>query len=215
VLSRLILASWFGFGLLSVRAADVSFTLTDAKDNKPVADAVVSLVPLDAPAKISPPATPVEIVQKNLELVPYVTPVVVGTQMVCPNRDNVKHALYSTSEAKRFSYPLYEPGKAEKLVLDKPGVIAMGCNIHDWMLAYIVVLDTPWFALTDATGATQIAGVPAGNYRLEIWQPRLKQRHTQPLTVTDNASPPLALKLPLGRDQRIRRKIEAGAGGYK
>jgi hypothetical protein len=215
VFLRLSFASFLLLMGVRIRAADIAVALADAKDGKPVADAVVSLVPLDAPAKVSPPSEPVEIVQKNQEIIPYVTAVVLGTQIVCPNRDNVKHALYSNSPAKKFSYSLYEPGRTEKLVLDKPGVIAMGCNIHDWMLAYIVVLETPWFARSEGSGTVTIAGVPPGNYRLEVWQPRLAKLHTQPLTVTDTANPPLALKLSLGRDQRIRRKVEAGGGGYK
>lgn len=206
-------------GLLSAglraHAADIAFTLTDVKDGKPVADAVVSLVPLDAPAKFVPPATPVEIVQKGQEFIPYVTAVMIGAPVAFPNRDTVKHTIYSNSGATRFSFPFYEPGKAEKVVFDKPGVVGIGCNVHDWMLAYVVVLETPWFSSTAAAGAATIAGVPAGNYRLEVWHPRLSKLHTQPLAVAEGANAAVALKLPLGRDQRIRRRVEAGAGGYK
>lgn len=196
-------------------AAEVTFTLSDAKDGKPVADAVVSLVPLDRPpAQVSPPPAPVEIVQKDQEFLPYVTAVVVGTEISFPNRDTVQHTIYSQSKAKQFTFVLYDPGKAEKLRFDKPGIVAMGCNIHDWMLAYVVVLETPWFARS-AAGAAAIANVPAGRYTLEAWHPRLRKLHTEPLVVPDAASAPVAVRLTLGPDQRIPRKVERGGGGYK
>jgi plastocyanin len=215
VFPRLVLVSLFALACTRVAAADVLVTLTDSNDGKPIVDAVVSLVPLDEPAKISPPAVPVEIVQKGQQFIPYVTAVVVGTEIAFPNRDSVQHTIYSQSKPKPFTFALYDPGRAEKLVFDQPGVVAMGCNIHNWMVGFVVVLETPWFATTAAAGSATVAGVPAGNYRLDVWQPRLSKTHTQTLTVNEGSNPPVTLKLTLGRDQRIRRRIETGTGGYK
>jgi plastocyanin len=196
-------------------AAEVSFKLTD-HTGAPVADAVASLVPLDAPVKISPPASSLEISQSGQEFSAYVTPVLVGTTVIFPNRDSVAHQVYSLSPAKKFTFPLYKPGAEPTVVFDQPGVIALGCNIHDWMSAYVVVLATPWFARTNADGAALIAAVPPGRYRAEIWHPRLAKTETRELTVVaDAAPPPVALTLALKPDRRVRRAPAATGGGYK
>lgn len=208
------LACIFLFALARAAAGDVSFKITDAK-GAPVADAVVSLVPLDAPAKISPPAEPLEISQKDKEFIPLVTPIVVGTPVNFSNRDVVEHQVYSLSPAKKFELPLYKPGKDNTVVFDRPGVVSVGCNIHDSMLAYVVVLETPWFAKTGADGAARLGEVPLGRYRAEVWQPRLAKIETREFTVAAGDSPALAFTLTLKPDRRIRRTPGAAGGGYK
>jgi plastocyanin len=194
--------------------AEVTLRVTDAK-NTPLADAVVSLQPIDAPSPVTPPGAPQEIVQQGKEFLPFVTAVVVGTTVTLPNRDKVEHQVYSLSEAKKFELPLYKPGKAGTVVFDRAGVVTLGCNIHDWMLAYVVVLDTPWFAKSDASGAASVSA-PAGRYRLAIWHPRLAQPLTREITLpVDAASPPLPIALTLKPERRIRRAPEAAGGGYK
>ncbi len=195
-------------------AGEVAFKLVDAK-NAPVADAVVSLMPLDTPPKITPPAEPLELSQSGQEFSAYVTPVAVGTTIVFPNRDSVAHQVYSLSPAKKFTFPLYKPGAEPTVVFDQPGVIVLGCNIHDWMSAYIVVLATPHFARTTADGAATITSVPPGRYRAEVWHPRLAKTETRELTVADTAAAPLAFTLTLKPDRRIRRAPDAIGGGYK
>ncbi len=195
-------------------AASVDFKLVDARGH-PVPDAVVSLVPLDPAA----PATaasrrPVEIEQVKQEFLPYVTPVLVGTTVSFPNRDTEQHHVYSLSDAKKFEFPLYKPGMAEKVVFDRPGVVAIGCNVHDWMIAYVVVLETPLFAKSDDDGAARVADVPPGHYRAEVWQPRLDKPATREVTIAADSPAPLAFTLPLKRDLRIHRPVESG-GGYK
>ena len=185
-------------------AGEVSATLTDAA-GKPVADAVLSLTPLDAPAPATPPATGVEIAQIGEQYRPYVTPVRVGTVVEFPNKDPIQHHLYSVSKPKPFEKPLYEGGSSETVTFDKPGVVTLGCNIHDWMVAYILVLETPWFAKSSAEGRVAVAGLPAGRYRLDLWHPRLASAITREVTVAD--ATPLAEKfeLRLKPDRRIRR----------
>ena len=110
----------------------------------------------------------------------------------------------------------YVPGKAYAVVFDRPGVVSVGCNIHDWMLAYIVVLDTPWFAKTADDGAALIAGAPPGRYRAEVWHPRLAKPETREITLNDGAAPAAqAFSLTLKPDRRIRRAPDAGPGGYR
>ncbi|HTQ31267.1 MAG TPA: hypothetical protein VMI53_08655 [Opitutaceae bacterium] len=198
---------------LRLSAADVACALVDQK-GAPVADAVVSLTRLDAaePAVASAGAT-AEIVQQNREFIPYVTAIQVGTTMHFPNRDNVQHHVYSLSKAKKFELPLYSGEAQRAIVFDQPGVVTIGCNIHDWMIAYVVVLPTPHFAKTGADGAARLS-VPPGRYRLEIWQPRLARPLAREITVTGAAPSALAFTLTLKPDRRIRRRPDAADGGY-
>lgn len=191
---------------------DVAFQLADAK-GRAVADAVVSLVSLDAAPKLVPPVTPLEIRQQGQEFQPYVTPLVVGTAVLFPNRDTVQHHVYSLSAPKKFELPLYAGEAKEAIVFDRPGVVSLGCNIHDWMSAYVVVLATPWFARTGADGTAIVAGVPDGRYRAEIWHPRLARTESREVTV---AGPParLAFTLTLKPDRHVRRAPDAGGHGY-
>ncbi len=199
---------------LVVRGGEVRFELTDAK-GAPVADAVVSLTPLDTSPPTLAPGEPREIAQRGKEFQPYVTAIQVGTTVRFPNRDEVEHHVYSLSKAKKFEFPLYKPGMAEQVVFDQAGVVAVGCNIHDWMAAYVIVLPTPWFAVTATDGTATLRAVPAGRYRAEIWQPRLKEKPTREIAVTDGPpAEPLAFSLALRPDLR-RRAPEAGGGGYK
>src|SRR5216684_2816669 len=200
---------FFGLALLltaalRLAAADVACKLTDPKGAR-IADAIVSLKRLDRPEPtVAPAGTTAEISQQDKEFIPYVTAVQVGTTMHFPNHDKVQHHVYSLSKAKKFELPLYSGEARRGILFDQPGVVTIGCNIHDWMIAYVVVLPTPHFAKTDADGAATLS-VPAGQYHLEIWQPRLSQPLTQEITVTDTAPTSLAFTLVLKPDHRIPR----------
>jgi hypothetical protein len=98
-----------------------------------------------------------------------VSVVQVGTPVQFPNRDPIRHHVYSFSAAKTFEIKLYAGTPAAPIVFDKPGDVVLGCNIHDHMLAYVYVVDTPWFAKTDKDGQARIEGVPAGEYDLHLW----------------------------------------------
>lgn len=161
------------------------------------------------------PPAPVEIVQDELEFRPYVTPVRVGTPIVFPNRDTVQHHVYSVSKPKKFELPLYMPGKAETVVFDEPGHVVIGCNIHDWMSAHVLVLDTPWFSKTSAEGHVILVGVPSGRYRAEAWHPRLAKTVTREITVGESADVSAVIELTLRPDRRIRRGPAAKGGGYR
>src|SRR5258708_38913158 len=102
------LACLLALAFSRVTAGEVSFKLTDSK-GAPVADAVVSLVPLDAPAPLTPSAQPLVIAQRGQEFLPFVTPLVVGTAVSFPNRDTVQHHVYSLSKPKKIELPLYNP----------------------------------------------------------------------------------------------------------
>ena len=152
----------------------------------PAADAVVSL---HSPAAVAATrAGRATIDQRASQFVPRVTVVTVGTPVVFPNSDNVRHQVYSFSPAKRFELPLYSGKPAAPVVFNTAGVVELGCNIHDWMLAYVVVVDTPYHVVTDARGQGRIEA-PAGTYILRVWHPGLKGGKPHEETVVLSAAP--------------------------
>ncbi len=102
---------------------------------------------------------------------PFVLPVKTGTAVTFPNMDEFRHHVYSFSKPKRFELRLYGQDETKRVVFDKPGVVALGCNIHDNMLAYIYVTDASFYAVAGEDGTALIEGVPAGDYILRLWHP--------------------------------------------
>ena len=184
---------------------------------KPVADAVVSLTAPGGAPPAPRAAAPVVMDQQNKEFVPFVLPVAVGTPVTFPNRDNIRHHVYSFSPAKRFELPLYIGTPAAPVVFDRPGSVVLGCNIHDWMVGHVYVLATPLFARTGEDGRARIAEVGAGAYEARVWHPRLKTETEKTTTaVTVKAGEPAALTFGVGLkpDRRpIRRPGYEGAQG--
>ena len=208
----LLLAGLLG---LAAHAADsVKVIVRTTLDGKPVADAVVSATPLDHAAPPMANIETVQIEQKDQEFRPYVTAVQVGATVNFPNHDTVQHHIYSLSKPKRFEIPLYQAGASESVVFDTPGIITIGCNIHDWMVAYIVVLPTPFFAKTDATGAAALPPLPAGRYRLEVWHPRAPAPMVQEIQSAPENTPVLEFSVALKPDKRIRRAPSGKPSDY-
>jgi plastocyanin len=200
----------------SADAAQISATVTD-HDGLPLADAVVIAVPAQgAPPRASALAR--EIVdQVGQEFMPRVKPILVGTSVYFPNKDNIRHQVYSFSPAKQFELPLYAGTPAKPVVFDKPGVVVLGCNIHDWMIGYIYVSESPYYAKTGADGKAQIVGLPALGYRVRVWHPRLQGPEgatEQRADVGGNPLAELSWKLSLKPEMRIRRAPVPGAHGH-
>lgn len=167
--SRLLSLVLFAALLLPgpVHAAALQAELVDAA-GQPLADAVISLRgPLDAPQAPSP----ARMDQRNKQFLPHVLAVRTGTSVAFPNSDDIRHQVYSFSPAKRFELRLYQGTPSEPVLFDKPGLVVLGCNIHDWMLGYIYVTDDPWFAVSDERGRAAIAELPAGRYAVTLWHP--------------------------------------------
>ncbi|MCF5706320.1 methylamine utilization protein [Pseudomonas syringae] len=161
-------------GLWMVSAANASAATFTAqmldKQGRPLADAVVTL-------KGPPNATPAlkaAMDQRDQEFAPHVLAVHTNTQVKFPNSDNIRHQVYSFSPAKRFELRLYEGTPSEPLLFDKPGVVVLGCNIHDWMVGYIYVTDEPWFGVTDSNGQLKLDQMPAGHYQATLWHPQIE-----------------------------------------
>ncbi|GGC97303.1 hypothetical protein GCM10011396_51040 [Undibacterium terreum] len=146
------------FATLTVQVVDSA--------GQPVADAVV-YAEGTAPLVKSPPQVDVE--QKDKKFIPLVTVVQTGTAISFPNNDTVRHHAYSFSAPKPFDIKLYAGTPTKPILFDKPGTVVVGCNIHDQMIAYIQVVDTPYFAKTDASGRARINSITAGKYALKTW----------------------------------------------
>ncbi|HOB96027.1 MAG TPA: methylamine utilization protein [Aquabacterium sp.] len=152
-------------------AASVEVQVSDGA-GKPLPGAAVFLESKDARAAAKPgPA--VDLVQANRQFQPAVTLVTVGTAVNFPNRDTVRHHVYSFSPTKKFEIKLYVGTPAAPVVFDNPGIAVLGCNIHDTMAAWVLVLETPHHGLSGADGHLALANVPAGTYRLRAWHPSL------------------------------------------
>jgi plastocyanin len=163
------------------QAADLVIKIEDPK-KRPVVDAVVSLHQPNLPARVSKPTIAV-IDQRQREFVPYVTVVQQGTQIRFPNSDHIRHHVYSFSPIKRFDLQLYKGTTAAPITFDQAGVAVLGCNIHDWMLAYVKVVDTPYFGQSTAKGVVHLSNIPAGRYELHIWHPRRQKPIEVPISV--------------------------------
>ena len=150
-------------------ALEVSVTNTAGQ---PLPDAVVFLESREARAAVKP-AAGVEIAQVDKRFSPLVTVVPVGTAVSMPNRDTVRHHVYSFSPVKKFEIKLYVGTPAAPVVFDQPGIAVLGCNIHDQMAAWVLVVDTPWYGRAGADGRISLPQVPAGSYKLRAWHPSL------------------------------------------
>jgi plastocyanin len=176
-------------------AGNVTVTVTDA-DGKPAANVAVLLMPQARVALPPLPKTPVDVAQRDLQFAPFLTVVRTGSTLRFVNRDPYDHhvrsvpggPLGSIAPAKDFEMRLNAvEGKRERsaeLVVDKAGVIGLGCHLHSSMKGHVFVVDTPYFAKTDANGKATVEGVPDGGAELKLWHPeQLTDQPTQMVRV--------------------------------
>jgi plastocyanin len=157
-------------------AADLMIDIVD-QHGKPVADAIVSVLPDSAATQTLPakPASRTRIIdQIALTFVPYIQVFRPGDKVVFRNSDQTRHHVYSFSPIKAFEFMLSPGQSSPPLELEKSGVVAVGCNIHDSMITYLYVSDAPWLAQSGANGKVRIDDLPAGRYTVRVWQPRLR-----------------------------------------
>jgi plastocyanin len=165
--------------------AAIEATIVDDK-GKAVDDAVVTVTPTGTAAPSRPAGGTATMDQVDREFTPHVLPVGVGTAVSFPNRDNIKHHVYSFSAPKKFELALYSGTPASPVVFERPGVVVLGCNIHDWMVAYVYVLTTPYFAKSGTDGKVRLGDVPPGTYEARVWHPRMRipvEKTAQAVTV--------------------------------
>ncbi len=157
---------------------------------KPALNTVVWLESSDA-APLAPQPAKVVLDQRNLTFLPHVLAVRVGTTVEFPNNDKVFHNVFSFRDGKKFDLGMYPKGASKRIVFDRPGLARLFCNIHPNMAAYVMAIDTPYFAVTNDRGTFSIADVPPGRYTYHAWRPG-----AQPLpgSVTVVGNHPLELR---------------------
>jgi plastocyanin len=177
-------------------AAEASVTVLSAS-GRAVAGAYVFAEPEGQAPR--PPTQPRAVMdQRNLMFVPEVLVVRTGTLVDFPNSDQVRHMVYSFSGAKVFRLPLYAGRTQPPVLFDKPGLVTLGCNIHDNMIGFIYVTDSPWHGRTDAGGRLVLRELPPGNYSLRIWHPLLDEAGPhleQRVSVADGAAADATFRL--------------------
>jgi plastocyanin len=180
-------------GLMPAKASDLAVEVTDANGQQ-LADAVVYLDGQKGNKSAAPNL--VDISQKGKKFHPLVTVVQVGANVNFPNKDSVRHHVYSFSPAKKFELKLYSGVPATPVVFDKAGTAVLGCNIHDTMLAYVHVVDSTYFDKTNSAGIATLQSVPDGQYQLKVWHYALKKEnemYTQTIRLPDSKN--LMIKL--------------------
>jgi len=144
------------------------------RDGKALSGAVVTV---EAESQAVPAPQPIQATmdQVDLAFVPDVLVVPVNSTVQFPNSDAISHQVYSFSSARRFQLPLYRGKPYPPVTFEQPGIVTLGCNIHDNMLAYIVVTRANYFGRTDASGKWTLSNLPAGKFRLRLWHPLINE----------------------------------------
>jgi plastocyanin len=203
-------------GTEAVHAAELLAVIKDQRGAM-VAGAVVMATPVDRrlAAHMKPQAATVDQVDK--EFIPAVTVIYVGSTISFPNNDQIRHQVFSFSAPKKFESRLYAGTATPPVLFDKPGLVVLGCNIHDWMVAYIYVSDTPFFATTNAAGIAKVSGLPPGEYSVRVWQPQMEQTEAstvRPVQLADERPSTLEWQLSLKPTYHVPR-VSGGLGhGY-
>lgn len=166
--TTLVIASLLAFGVSPVLADDVNITVIGS-DGKPVEGAVITL---NSPAASALPTDQKQAImdQVDKQFTPHVLVVQKNTEVAFPNSDSIRHHVYSFSPAKRFELKLYKEFEAKPVTFEESGLVEIGCNIHDWMVGYIFVADSPYFAKTGIDGVATI-DVPSDDYEITFWHP--------------------------------------------
>lgn len=167
---------FLSLGLMAPTALAARIIVIDSDSGKPLANAVVEIE--HASATVDPTVS-AEIIQRNATFHPHVTIVPSGSMVGFPNRDTTRHHVYSFSPAKVFDLELYLQETPPPVHFDRPGVVVLGCNIHDQMQAFIVVSDALHVAVTADDGVAEFDGLPAGSHDVRVWHPQLSDTHQQ------------------------------------
>jgi len=176
---------------MPAHAAKLNFQALD-KNGNAMNDVVVYATPIGMPLPASEKAE-ATISQNDMQFSPYVTAIHTGSQVKFPNYDKMEHHVKSFSAAKEFEIKTYERGVVPPpVIFDKPGIVIVYCLLHNWMRAYVLVLDTPYFVKTDQSGTAMLDKLPDGNYDIKAWHPNMgsiKPPLSQTVKVTDQSAP--------------------------
>ena len=159
-----------------------------AKGRKHNGDAVIYIQKIEGKT-FQPLKEPVTMDQKNLVFIPHVLPVLKGTTVGFRNSDDVLHNVFSPDDcAEKFNLGTWPKGETRSYTFKNPGCITvMLCNVHPEMEAYVIVLETPYYAVSEKDGSYIIKNVPAGKYTLKVWHEKLKEQSVE-ITVPKEGS---------------------------
>lgn len=188
----------------SLSAAELSIRIVE-NNAHPVHDTVVELIGTDIePALV----THLAISQVDKEYIPELSIIPRGSNVTFLNKDPFKHHVYSVSKGNDFDLPLYEGEPAEQITFNTPGVVKMGCNIHDWMLAFAYISQSERVETTDASGLVVFKDLAPGQYQLNVWNPRLRNNKkviSQSISIQDDQNISKEVKLKLRN--KVRKKM--------
>ena len=189
-----------GLGLLPAAAGAGSVTVeVKDRDGQPVPEVAVYALPAAPAASGGAPRERAAMNQRGLAFDPHILVVETGTVIDFPNSDDVRHHVYSFSPAKAFDFSI-EAGKVEPgLSFDVAGLVTLGCNVHDDMLGFILVVDTPYFGKTDGAGAVEMTDLPPGTWELRIYTPRVAAK---------NLPAPIPFELDANESITLRHRFE-------
>lgn len=219
VLTNLASLSCMPMMLVSLisHAQNLEVTITD-QEGMPLENAVIELL-LDEGERTSyMQPTNSSIDQLDKEFVPTVTVISAGSDVSFPNSDDILHHVYSFSQPKTFNIPLYGRGENDDYHENFPsaGVVEIGCNIHDWMLAYIYVAESELASLSDTEGVAILSSTLSGDYQLRVWHPQASEEElVYPVSLSPDQTTTLAISLELQRDRRVRRAPGSSGRRYR
>jgi plastocyanin len=204
-------------GLLacSAHAATVQLNVT-GREGQPLVDAVVTLEPVNSPRPAPPAPVQVVIGQQKMQFLPPVSLLPLGSRVRFTNHDSWDHhiraapaGLNTPGAPTTYSFELRLEGKVEgkepaskEVLLDKVGVLQLGCHLHGSMRGHIVVTDSPWVVKTDSNGQAQLSNVPEGAARIRVWHP---DQVVDAPAIDVSITPTTQLKLPTAVVPRKRR----------
>jgi plastocyanin len=170
---------WLLVACAPLYAADLNVSVLDPGGHGSAGIVLIAEPQFDVPAKRV--SRTVIMDQRQKQFVPNIVVIQTGTGIDFPNSDQIEHQVYSFSPAKTFQLSLYAGHKYPPIVFDRAGLVVVGCNIHDQMIGYIYVTDSPYFGRSDDAGQWAVHDLPPGNYRITAWHPRMQEAATTPL----------------------------------
>jgi len=198
-LKKQLLATGFITFSLQLFANNINITVIDT-DHKPIENAVVYVK--ESLAAVSENVVIIDQVDK--EFIPYVTAIRRGSAINFPNNDEIRHQVYSFSNSKQFELPLYEGNEFRPVIFEKEGAVPLACNIHDWMKAYIYVVDTDKFVLTNSNGKGELTNLKAGQYEILVWHPEQGVDVSESLQSVTLGNSPQQLKFTLAQTPKFK-----------
>lgn len=190
--------------------AELAIQVTD-QNGDALADVTLVLTPLFETYFGEPQDTQIDQIDEQFS--PRVKVVQTGASIFFPNQDQIRHHVYSFSAAKQFDIPLYSGTPSEPIQFDQAGLVVLGCNIHDQMRGYILVSDSPFFAVSDAAGRLTIAVNNPGNYELSLWHPEQEQQ-VEPIQISIAQDLSFNASYQLETARRFIPRRGSSSGGY-